>query len=129
MQHDTFNADFYVVAATVIPILFLALTLQGPFYKELREWVDRSFLRFRPGEAQGPEINESCQGGCLGCLGTIMVFALPALAWAAELISMIALFRRSGNAVFGYIVLVVVLGLTGLVGLSAMFLISIQRKD
>jgi cytochrome bd-type quinol oxidase subunit 2 len=35
MHHDTFNADFYVVAATVIPVLYLALTLQGQTY----EWI------------------------------------------------------------------------------------------
>jgi hypothetical protein len=29
MHKDTFNADFYLAAATVIPILYLALTLQG----------------------------------------------------------------------------------------------------
>jgi hypothetical protein len=35
MHHNTFNADFYVTAATVIPVLFLALTLQGTFYREI----------------------------------------------------------------------------------------------
>jgi hypothetical protein len=35
MQKDTFNADFYVTAATVIPVLFLALTLQGQTYESM----------------------------------------------------------------------------------------------
>jgi len=35
MHHDTFNADFYVTAATVIPILYLALTLQGRTYEDI----------------------------------------------------------------------------------------------
>jgi hypothetical protein len=44
MHHETFNADFYVVAATIIPILYLALTLQGQTYERIirrsvQEWV------------------------------------------------------------------------------------------
>jgi hypothetical protein len=35
MHKDTFNADFYITAATVIPILYLALTLQGQTYQDL----------------------------------------------------------------------------------------------
>ena len=31
-----FNADFYSVAATVIPVLFLALTFQGSAFRQLR---------------------------------------------------------------------------------------------
>lgn len=33
MHYDTFNADF--AAATVIPILYSALMLQGPTYESL----------------------------------------------------------------------------------------------
>jgi hypothetical protein len=41
MHHDTFNADFYVTAATVIPVLYLALTLQGStFEKVMSKWRD-----------------------------------------------------------------------------------------
>jgi hypothetical protein len=35
MHKDTFNSDFYVVAATIIPLLYLALTLQGQTYERL----------------------------------------------------------------------------------------------
>jgi hypothetical protein len=35
MHKDAFNADFFVAAATVIPVLFLALTLQGNTYEEI----------------------------------------------------------------------------------------------
>jgi hypothetical protein len=35
MHKDTFNADFYVAAATVIPILYLALTLQGQTFERI----------------------------------------------------------------------------------------------
>lgn len=32
---NTFNANFYITAATVIPVLYLALTLQGNTYRDL----------------------------------------------------------------------------------------------
>lgn len=32
---STFNANFYVTAATIIPVLYLALTLQGNTYRDL----------------------------------------------------------------------------------------------
>ena len=35
MHPVTFNADFYVAAATVIPILYLALTLQGQTFERM----------------------------------------------------------------------------------------------
>jgi hypothetical protein len=35
MHHDTFNADFYITAATVIPLLYVTLALQGTTYQDL----------------------------------------------------------------------------------------------
>jgi hypothetical protein len=35
MPRDSFNADFYVVAATILPVLYLALVLQGGTYEKL----------------------------------------------------------------------------------------------
>lgn len=35
MHKQAFNADFYLTAATVIPILYLALTLQGQTYETM----------------------------------------------------------------------------------------------
>jgi hypothetical protein len=36
---ETFDANFYVVAATVIPVLFLALSLQGRIYEDAKDRV------------------------------------------------------------------------------------------
>jgi formate hydrogenlyase subunit 3/multisubunit Na+/H+ antiporter MnhD subunit len=35
MHKDTFNTDFYVVAGTIIPVLYLALTLQGQTFERV----------------------------------------------------------------------------------------------
>lgn len=42
-MNDSFNSDFYVTAATVIPVLYLALTLQGSTLESLLErWLKLS---------------------------------------------------------------------------------------
>jgi len=40
-----FNADFYTVAATVIPVLFLAVAVQGSMYEELLKAIAIATLR------------------------------------------------------------------------------------
>src|SRR5215831_13888988 len=40
---NTFPADFYVVSATVIPVLFLALLVQGPGLEQMIEATKKSF--------------------------------------------------------------------------------------
>jgi hypothetical protein len=42
-----FNADFYVTAATVIPVFYLALTLQGSTYRDL-------MTRWRKNQMENP---------------------------------------------------------------------------
>jgi len=39
-----FNADFYTVASTVIPVLFLAIAVQGTMYEELLKAPARTLL-------------------------------------------------------------------------------------
>jgi hypothetical protein len=41
-MNDTFNVNFYIVTATINPIFFLALTLQGSFYNSLQGKVDEN---------------------------------------------------------------------------------------
>jgi hypothetical protein len=39
MHRDTFSPDFYITAATVIPVLFIALTFQSPAYDSFLQWL------------------------------------------------------------------------------------------
>jgi hypothetical protein len=41
MKDPSFNSDFYVTAATVIPVLYLALAVQGPALDEMIRWLSR----------------------------------------------------------------------------------------
>jgi hypothetical protein len=42
MDKQTFNTNFYLAAATVIPILYLALTLQGPGFERFVRSLDET---------------------------------------------------------------------------------------
>jgi hypothetical protein len=50
LSHQTtptvFNTDFYVTAATVIPVLFLALAVQGPALQNLLDGARAAEMRF-----------------------------------------------------------------------------------
>lgn len=48
MHKDTFNADFYITAATVIPLLYLALTLQGRTYDRMLSRVTSEYAAWVP---------------------------------------------------------------------------------
>jgi hypothetical protein len=82
MHHDTFNADFYVTAATVIPILYLALTLQGQTYEQILTRVKAS------------SSTRSWKDGLvlisLFIVGTLIVF----YAILGELLAIIAIYER-----------------------------------
>ncbi len=41
----TFNSDFYVTAATIIPVLYLALAVQGQTFDAVSGWLYRATLR------------------------------------------------------------------------------------
>ena len=74
-----FNADFFVAAITVIPVLYLALTLQGPT-------TARMLKASVAMDDKAPEIV------------TFSVFAVPALVYilggAGEFVGIVALYNR-----------------------------------
>jgi hypothetical protein len=47
-----FNGLFYATAATIIPVLFLAIAVQGPLYGDLLKASDAALRRFRQHKAQ-----------------------------------------------------------------------------
>ena len=38
-MHNAFNANFYIASATVIPLFYITLTLQGPLVEDLQRWL------------------------------------------------------------------------------------------
>jgi len=87
---DSFNSDFYVVAATVIPVLYLALTLQGSmfeeFVKQLKEHHPNPNLPLVP---------------YLRAVGVVMIPIVSSLAVFAgimgEFFALLGLYRRTAS--------------------------------
>ena|SRR5258708_37245863 len=89
MHHDTFNADFYITAATVIPIFYLALTLQGQTYQEiLTRLKDSSHLE---------SLTATLTSFVMLMAGFLIVF----YGILGELLAIIALYERKPPSVSG----------------------------
>jgi hypothetical protein len=103
----TFNADFYTVAATVIPVLFLAIAVQGTTYDSL---IKNAWATPIANPRQWPGLFAALRGfaalliACLVILGGVQ----------AEIQAVLALYRRSaggnipGNVIEGMIALIVI---------------------
>lgn len=86
-----FNADFYITAATVIPVLFLAFAVQGRTYQDMLQAIrrakERAAISYRP----------------------LRILALLILAAGTngEIVAILALYDRSTSAE-GYVLIAVI---------------------
>jgi hypothetical protein len=122
MHNGTFNADFYVTAATIIPVLFLALTLQEKTYgqlirrgvrivnKESASWIESLWLFL--------------YGNVLSFTGTAIVVA----GIAGEITAILALYYRTSSP--QRLVLIPLLALVIAVGIgpAAQLLVPLYDK-
>jgi hypothetical protein len=63
-----FNGLFYATAATIIPVLFLAIAVQGPLYGDLLKASDAALRRFREHKAGPARRAWSCACGSAASL-------------------------------------------------------------
>lgn len=92
VHRDMFNGDFYLVAGTVIPVLFLALTLQGQTFDRLTE-----SLRESSRKAIRKDLQEQSGFGAgfrMFVIATV-IFIIVVAGLAGEFMAMIALYTRS----------------------------------
>jgi len=123
----SFNQTFFEVTATIIPVLFLALTLQGNFLVKVTsatvrvgeayiESLKDLFKKLLAGEAPSAQL-----GGFLG--GVFYVMSLFCVAvvggsiWA-EIVSLLALKDQEVSAASETYVFVVTAGLVVIIGLA-----------
>lgn len=86
----SFNVNFYVIAATVIPVLYLALTLQGTMFERLMtHWLS---TKDSP-ERFWPQIQV-----IVIAFISIFVGAVTLYGVYAEFLAIRALYQESGNA-------------------------------
>jgi hypothetical protein len=102
MHHDTFNADFYVVAATVIPVLYLALTLQGSTFESLLAGWESNMRA----NARHARLNRAVL-----MMFPVLAYLLMVTGYAGELAAIFALYNRSSSGGAGPVALISVIGL------------------
>jgi hypothetical protein len=123
-----FNSDFFSIAAAVIPVLILALTLQGDFLLQVLVAVGRLGKRARrtlinrPTGRSGLRQNalRSGQLWLYQVLETAGMFVVVAALWG-EIVSLLALKRQSSTPGTESGVFWVTVSLTAMVGVASVF--------
>lgn len=131
MPHDAFNANFYITAATIIPVLYLALTLQGTTVRRLMErGIDQSYkvLMLEPKKEQNRNwAQRQAEMWGRAILGTAFIYTDMTIFFAGfigELIAIIALFHESASPLSGDFVLGATIGLLAVIAASQLFIIA-----
>jgi hypothetical protein len=118
MATETFNADFYVVAATVIPVLFLALMLPGGILARFARW-EREWRRAQIREHGADFVSKAPVHvrAVYELMGWPVALAL-AFGLVGEIPAILALDHRHATATEHAWTLVSVIGLAALAALS-----------
>lgn len=93
MGHDKFNANFYITVGTVIPVLFLALTLQGSTLNDMLDRWKATGEALARGEVKSQwslATKSLAAGVLLTAIGTILV-----AGFAGEFLAIKALYYQS----------------------------------
>lgn len=96
-MNRAFNENFYIVTATINPIFFLALTLQGSFYGRLMERVNNAVKAL---VKAGKEKNTTWKTVVLAYIGIgVAGFAMAILiaGFGGEFLALHALYNQSGS--------------------------------
>jgi hypothetical protein len=104
-MQNSFNADFYVVAATIIPVFYLALSLQGStLTNTLARWR-RAYEDFTQESYQNRQ--RSVRGMAVSLLTSGIIIG----SMIAEYMAILALYDRSDDGITGPFVFYSLLGL------------------
>ena len=123
----SFNAEFYVASVTVIPIFFITLTVEvrAASYPSMRRMV--ALYRYRK-LRRFESIRERFHWLIRGMLVALMALLVPvvALGWAAEVIALLALDKRTiGLSQHSF----VVIGVVALPTVVFLWAIAIRERE
>jgi hypothetical protein len=114
---SSFNANFYVAAATVIPVLYLAITLQGSTFEALMQRLKKALPESQPVGSSKPSLKTVARP-VLTVLTMVIATVLIFGGIAAEFISFFALYQQKSSprmdrdvlALIGGLLVVVIAG-------------------
>jgi len=108
----TFNADFYVAGATVIPVLFLAIAVQGPVLDQLLRQTLAWLVRFSVARRQRPGVVRMTPRALLWYIAAAVPYALAIFVLfcgiGAEVVSFFSLANRENAGPPGLVLSAVV---------------------
>jgi ADP-ribose pyrophosphatase YjhB (NUDIX family) len=106
-QAPSFNSTFYTVAVSIIPILYLAVAVQGPLYANLMQTTFRTLLNFASGISPHKEELRRENDGMvfrlfIGMLAGWTAFAILFFGIPCEILGLLSLFwqRQVGTSWF-----------------------------
>ena len=126
---DNFNADFYVTCATVIPVLFLAVAVQGQAY----EAVLRSARRAARTARNDPHTLKLSSYTLLVLLGST-AYLIAGVIWSAggagEILALLTLYggREDGSKLFVHVA-TLILVISAIAGPFARWWTLPSRRD
>jgi hypothetical protein len=94
---SSFNANFYVAAATVIPILYLAITLQGSTFEDLMRRLRKALPENQPTGSRRTPL-KSIVSLALTVLITVIAVVLIFGGISAEFVSFVALYQQRSSS-------------------------------
>jgi hypothetical protein len=106
---DTFNSNFYITAAAILPVLYLALTLQGSTFEGLmKQWINVSKNLPLPFEGipRARVVKFSAFVVMVTFATVIIIFGM-----AAEFLALLALYQQKVSAGVGQFILISMTGL------------------
>src|SRR5947209_2251684 len=111
-MRGAFNADFYVTAATVIPVLYLALAVEGSALAEITTRLNRSVKAMAALKPDTPPRQLRLAAGLVGAYVLMAVAGVIVVAGVAgEIAALLALYHRSATATAGKLVLLSMIAL------------------
>lgn len=129
------NSDFYVVSATVIPVFFLALTLQGKQFEEaekLMQTLTSSFKKLLDqvekdiaAKSYSRDFWKIISSGFAVSVIYLITLALLLISVLGEALAVWALYNEKANSETRVIVLTAILSLTCSIGLLLFFRLQI----
>ena len=100
MHKDTFNADFFTAAATLIPLFYLALTLQGSLYERMISNLQKVFDELANPRMDGSRKLRNWRALQVGIISAALICAVVTVVLfgaLGEWRSILALYYRSAS--------------------------------
>jgi hypothetical protein len=112
-----FNQNFYVVAATIIPVLFIAITLQGDIYKGLLRYWEKSAREYLSAFFAGNLTKRSMLHALTSYIAGSVAWTIVVASTFAEIIALWSLLDNN-NILPPVLIALIAAGLTATVGIS-----------